>query len=353
MPDHERSELIGADQGPQSDEFLPIWGWWLLALGIAVVSTASFWFARIFYYYAQENPSGIMGRMKGDPPVPFESTQDKVWLFAAGAAVGLLVLVVAYAIRASHRRSQDGWTSAAKRSMAAAVFLLVGAAASLTTFLVLFTRSPVEPDSALEVGGTSTQIITATVAPTTTTVSSTAIPSTVAPTTPSTTTTAPTATTTTATVPGTSTTADVSYSIATHGLHPYPPLPGSGGWFGSGCSPGSDTLPDGIWWGYITDLSPSSVTFDLACLRWFDPPDDGWEGDGGWAIENDNPRIRIVPIHPQAQAICLLWDCPPTPFPYTDWIEMAPVMPDTPDAGVWLYINDGEVTEVGEEVLAG
>ena len=155
--------------------------------------------------------------------------------------------------------------------MAAAVFLLVGAAASLTTFLVLFTRSPVEPDSALEVGGTSTQIITATVAPTTTTVSSTAIPSTVAPTTPSTTTTAPTATTTTATVPGTSTTADVSYSIATHGLHPSPPLPGSGGWFGSGCSPGSDTLPDGIWWGYVTDLSPSSVTFDLACLRWFDP----------------------------------------------------------------------------------
>lgn len=184
-----------------------------------------------------------------------------------------------------------------------------------------------------------------------TAVSSTAIPSTVAPTTPLTTNTAPTPTT--STVPATSTTVDVYYSVATHGLHPFPPLPGSGGWFGSGCSPGSDTLPDGIWWGYITDLSASSVTFDLACLRWIDPPDDGWEGDGGWAIENDNPKTRIVPVHPQAQAICLLWGCPPTPLPYTDWIEMAPVMPDMPDAGVWLYINDGEVTEVGEEVLAG
>jgi hypothetical protein len=144
---------------------------------------------------------------------------------------------------------------------------------------------------------------------------------------------------------------DVYYSVATHGL---PPLPGSGGWFGSGCFPGSETLPDGIWWGYILDLSPSSITFDLACLRWIDDPNDDGLEEGGWDIDNNNPKTRIVPVHPRAQAICHLWGCPPTPFPYTDWMEMAPVVPDMPsDAGVWLYINDGEVTEVGEEGLAG
>jgi hypothetical protein len=189
----------------------------------------------------------------------------------------------------------------------------------------------------------------------TTAVSTTAIPSTVAPTTPSTTTTPSTATTTT--VAATSTTVDVYYSVATHGLHPFPPLPDSGGWFGSGCSPGSDTLPDGIWWGYITDLSPTSITFDLACLTWIDDPNDDGLEEGGWDIENNNSKTRIVPVHPHAQAICLLWGCPPTPFPYTEWMEIAPVLPGSgsgmPDAGVWLYINDGEVTEVGEEVLAG
>ena len=169
MPDHVRSELIGADQGPQSDGFLPIWGWWLLALGIAVVSTAFLWFARIFYYYAEENPSAIQGRHKGDPPIPFQSTQDKVWLFAVGAAIGLFVLGAAYVIRARHRRSQDGWTWATKRSLAAAVFLLVGALASLATFFVAANLTPVGSDSVLEVGATPTSIVTATALPTTTT----------------------------------------------------------------------------------------------------------------------------------------------------------------------------------------
>ncbi len=141
MPNHKQPELTGSDQGPQSEGFLPIWGWWLLALGIAVVSTASLWFARLFYYYAKENPSGIKGLHVGDPPIPFQSTEGKVWLFAAGATVGLFVLAAAYATRARHRRSQDGWTSAAKRSLAAAVFLLVGATASLVAFSVLFSRT--------------------------------------------------------------------------------------------------------------------------------------------------------------------------------------------------------------------
>ena len=159
--------------------------------------------------------------------------------------------------------------------------------------------------------------------------------------------------TTTTTIQPTSTTADVRYSIGVHGLHPFPPLPGSDGWFGSGCAPGTDTLPDGIWWGYIEALTPRSITFDLACLRWIDDPNDDGIEEGGWDIRNVNPKTRQVPVHPDAQAMCQLWGCPPALFPYTDWMERAPVMPTMLDEGVWLYINDGVVTEVGEGVLAG
>ena len=162
-----------------------------------------------------------------------------------------------------------------------------------------------------------------------------------------------TAPATTTTAQPTSTTADVRYSIGVHGLHPFPPLPGSDGWFGSGCAPGSDALPDGIWWGYIEDLTPRSITFDLACLRWIDDPNDDGIEEGGWDIRNVNPKTRQVPVHPDAQAMCDLWGCPPALFPYPDWMERAPVMPTMLDEGVWLYINDGVVTEVGEGVLAG
>ena len=155
------------------------------------------------------------------------------------------------------------------------------------------------------------------------------------------------------TVQPTSTTSDVRYSIASHGLHPFPPLPGSGGWFGSGCAPGSDTLPDGIWWGYIEELSAASITFDLACLRWNDDPNDDGIEEGGWEIQNANPKTRQVSVHPDAEAMCQLWGCPPTAYPYTEWMERAPVQPAMLDEGVWLYINDGMVTEVGEGVLAG
>jgi hypothetical protein len=146
----------------------------------------------------------------------------------------------------------------------------------------------------------------------------------------------------------------ITYTVATHGLHPLP-LPGSGGWFGSGCSPSSDALPDGIWWGFVKGLSPSSVTFDLACLRWTpDLDDDPIEG-GAWDIENRNPRVRNVPVHPNALVTCGFWGCPRTPFSYTDWIEddSLPHGEEESGEGIWLYINDGKVAEIGHEVLAG
>ncbi|MEA2023766.1 MAG: hypothetical protein U9N79_05665 [Actinomycetota bacterium] len=204
------------------------------------------------------------------------------------------------------------------------------------------TESTAVPSSSTTEVSTTTTVATTTTttAPTTTTTQ------------PPTTTAAPTTTTT---QPPTTTTVDVFFSIAAHGLHPGP-LPGSGGWFGSGCSPGSDTLPDGIWWGYITDLSPSSITFDLACLRFADEGDDDTAAeDYAWVIENSNPKVRVVPVGSDTQVTCDWQYCPPNPFPYGEWIDddRLPHGNQGREGGLWLYINDGVATEIGDEEFAG
>jgi len=149
---------------------------------------------------------------------------------------------------------------------------------------------------------------------------------------------------------------DAFYSIATHGLHP-DPLPGSGEWFGSGCSPGRDTLPDGIWWGYITDLSTASITFDLACLGWCNESDDDpATEDYGWVIENSNPKVRVVPVRVDARVTDRWGNTPPQPsLPFVEWIEgdCLPREDQGREDGLWLYVNHGAVTEVGVEMFAG
>jgi hypothetical protein len=193
--------------------------------------------------------------------------------------------------------------------------------------------------------------------PTTTTAATTTTTSTPTTTTALATTTQPTTTnpTTTTLPPTITTTMDIFFSIAVHGLCPAP-LSGSGGRFGSGCSPGSDTLPDGIWWGYITDLSPSSITFDLGCLRFADETDDDpATEDYAWVIENSNPKVRVVPVGSDTLVTCDWMYCPPNPFPYGEWIEddRLPHGDQGRERGLWLYINDGVVTEIGDEGLAG
>ena len=213
---------------------------------------------------------------------------------------------------------------------------------------------------------------TSTVAPTTT------VPVTTSATTTftSTTATAPTTTTgtpsTTSTVATTTTaTVDVFYSIATHGMWP-DPLPGSGGALGAGCSPGSGTLPDGIWIGLVRDLNATEIEFDLTCLRTFPGSDE----EAAWAIHNASPRLRPVPVDDGAFVICELAGCAreglatpaaedPSPMAYGDWAEYTTDWLDanpratTWEQGdhygvvVWLYVNGGEITEIAEPVLAG
>ena len=49
-------------------------------------------------------------------------------------------------------------------------------------------------------------------------------------------------------------------------LTPPEPLEGSDGASGSGCAPGSDELPDGIWYVEVLEVEEQSLTADLACF---------------------------------------------------------------------------------------
>lgn len=108
---------------------------------------------------------------------------------------------------------------------------------------------------------------------------------------------------------------------------------------GSGCAPGSDLLPDGVWFGWVTDAGPEQIAFDLACL---------WPGRLEPAASNDAAAIRRVPVSAAAE----VYQDDSDGIPYTDWIGSsiqtaavnAPGLPST--LPFWLFVNDGAITEI-------
>lgn len=145
---------------------------------------------------------------------------------------------------------------------------------------------------------------------------------------PVSTTTAPVATTaTTLASSTTTTTASLEtrvFTVELLGLVPEEPF-GTGTALGSGCSPGTDQLPDGVWFGWMDQAGQSSIDFDLACFYGarLEP-----------AIQNESGRIRTLALDPSARV-----------FPggagsisYDAWVPS--------DDPVWLFVNDREVTEI-------
>ncbi len=146
-----------------------------------------------------------------------------------------------------------------------------------------------------------------------------------------------TAGSTTATSP---TTDDVEFTVAALGRVPELAL-GATPALGSGCAPGTDLLPDGVWFGWVTDAVSNEVAFDLACL---------WPGRLEPAASNDTPRIRQVPVSPPAQ----VYDRNGDSITYSDWVGSAIETPTVNAPGLksalpyWLFVNDGAVTELAE-----
>ena len=199
-----------------------------------------------------------------------------------------------------------------------------------------------DDDATTTTAATTTSETTTTLPPTTT--------SEVATTTePSTTTPAPT---TTATVP--------YYSVAWYGMFPDPLLTAADG-HGSGCAPPGDVLPAGMWFGFATAFSGGTLTFDLACFftgaaGLAAATADGEVGyDLDFYIRNKNPKLFTIDLDPTGAAYWLDASgsgATPVEGPMTDWpVGAGYVSCPGEHCAVWLFVNDGVVTELVEQYL--
>lgn len=169
-----------------------------------------------------------------------------------------------------------------------------------------------------------------------------------------TTTTAPTST-----LPPTTTTVPY-YSVAWYGMFPDPLLTAADG-HGSGCAPPGDVLPAGMWFGFAKSFAAGTLTFDLACF--FTGPagiaaatadgEVGYELD--FYIRNKNPKLFTIDLDPDGTAYWIDASGPsvtPTAIVMTDWpVGAGYVSCPGEHCAVWLFVNDGVVTELVEQYL--
>lgn len=125
---------------------------------------------------------------------------------------------------------------------------------------------------------------------------------------------------------------------------------------GSGCTPGTDVLPDGQWYGEVATFDENSIGFDLTC--WFTgdaavqaSAEDGEESPppNDYYVRNQNDQIRVLVVDS---------DTPVTWYPsgdpndvgegtFSDWISYL----EEADfrLGVWVTIEGGAVTGITEQ----
>jgi len=117
--------------------------------------------------------------------------------------------------------------------------------------------------------------------------------------------------------------------------------------------------PAGVWFGHVSAGAPTSVQFDLACwyfgdLAWEVADTYGDTAENDYYVVNQNPTLRTVPVGPGAvvhhiDAMSLGHD----PIPYSDWLLEPEGYLTCPFdfCPLWLYVNDGEVTEIVEQYV--
>lgn len=132
------------------------------------------------------------------------------------------------------------------------------------------------------------------------------------------------------------------------------PFDGSAG--GSGCQPGGEALPDGLWFGFPVEVQSDSLGFDLAC--WFTgeaavqaaaqdraepPPND-------YYIRNDNPTVRQLDVAPTTGVDWYPDFGDPSSEAragYGDWVDAYASRGYMP--GVWITVDGGRVVDVVEQ----
>lgn len=172
---------------------------------------------------------------------------------------------------------------------------------------------------------------------TTTEASTTPAPSVTSTTASETTTTTQAAVTTTTTIPTTTTTPD-----------PLAPE-------GSGCTPGTEVLPDGEWYGGVRAFDAQTISFDLACLFIGDAAtaaaaEDGEESPppNDYYVRNENEQVRVLTVDADTP---VTWYTSGDPNDeemgtYPEWIEW--LANQESYLGIWVTVESGAVTEIAE-----
>ncbi len=124
---------------------------------------------------------------------------------------------------------------------------------------------------------------------------------------------------------------------------------------GSGCTPETDTLPDGEWYGGVRGFDEQGFSFDLACLYVGEAAEAAAAEDGeespppnDYYVRNENEAIRMLAVGP---------DTPVTWYPsgdpndevtgtYAEWIEFLATQESY--LGIWVTVESGAVTEIAE-----
>ncbi|MEA2001316.1 MAG: hypothetical protein U9N84_05445 [Actinomycetota bacterium] len=135
------------------------------------------------------------------------------------------------------------------------------------------------------------------------------------------------------------------------------PLPGSDDAAGSGCASGTDWLPDGVWFGYVTGRADDHLDFDLACI-WTgeaavrEAAEDGIENPLSFYIRNHSAKIRKPAMAGDATVYHLGISPWYTSLSYDEWRAGACHGFETGSCPVWLYVNGGKVTAIVEQFFA-
>lgn len=126
---------------------------------------------------------------------------------------------------------------------------------------------------------------------------------------------------------------------------------------GSGCTPGSETLPDGEWFGFVDDIGDTTLFFDLAC--WFTgdaaiiaSAEDGEESPppNDYYVRNQSDLIRELQVGPDVP-VDFYPDGDPANYFVTTFAEWDSLADDRGGFffGVWVTIEEGDVTRIVEQ----
>lgn len=161
---------------------------------------------------------------------------------------------------------------------------------------------------------------------------------------------------TSTTIPDTTTTSLVRSGAFLH-TGKYEPQTGSDGALGSGCRP-DDELEDGVWFGWALDWDAAGLEFDPACYFTGERAEEvagarGVEVTNGFLVVNDVLSTRMFEFSDDAVGWRLDDAAELEPMKLEMFLENPDMWAPCPGnlCGVWLYINDGRVTEIARQYM--